>query len=333
VSEPSSPAIEELSSRLWDGLVFRLFQGKETYGGLQENPARNPLILPSETRTVAEITRALSAARSANPRLGLLVDALVTLGRGDGWGTTNANAAALLALSERLKPSGTGATAGSVRIAIGTETKDVSVSAQSPVGYVVSDSASDGSVETSSAGTTLVVRAETSFVPEADGSRVAADAQGFVVRRELLRVRAGGAPPDRIDLPEPGTAVALAVGDVVEEHVQIVNPADRHFVAVSAPLAAGEEPLNPRLATAPPEAAPAGKLTRAPSYAEYLDDRVSFYYDTLPKGTYDFYFRTRATVAGSFTQPAARAEMMYDGSVRGNSAGARIEIERPSGTP
>ena len=332
VSEPSSPAIEELSSRLWDGLVFRLFQGKETYGGLQENPARNPLILPSETRTVAEVTRALAAARSANPRIGLLVDALVTLGRGDGWGTTNANAAALLALSERLKPSGAGATAGSVRIVLGGDTREVAVSAQSPVGYVASDTPADGTVEAAS-GSTLVVRAETSFVPQADGSRVAAEAQGFVVRRELLRVRSGGAPPDRIDLPEPGTAVALAVGDVVEEHVQIVNPADRHFVAVSAPLAAGEEPLNPKLATAPPEAAPAGKLTRPPSYAEYLDDRVSFYYDSLPKGTYDFYFRTRATVAGSFTQPAARAEMMYDGSVRGNSPGARIEIERPAGTP
>jgi len=153
------------------------------------------------------------------------------------------------------------------------------------------------------------------------------------VRRELLRIHADGTPPDRIALPEAGAAVALAVGDVVEEHLQVVNPEDRHFVAVSAPLAAGEEPLNPRLATAPPEAAPAGRLTRAPSYAEYLDDRVSFYYDTLPKGTYDFYFRTRATVAGIFTRPAASAEMMYDGSVHGNSAGARIQIERPGATP
>ena len=46
---------------------------------------------------------------------------------------------------------------------------------------------------------------------------------------------------------------------------------------------------------------------------------MAFYYDTLPKGTFDFYFRTRATAAGSFMQPAARAEMMYDAAVRGNS--------------
>ena len=34
------------------------------------------------------------------PRLGVLETALVTLGKGDGWGSTNANASALLALSE-----------------------------------------------------------------------------------------------------------------------------------------------------------------------------------------------------------------------------------------
>ncbi len=59
-------------------------------------------------------------------------------------------------------------------------------------------------------------------------------------------------------------------------------------------------------------------------------DHVAFYYDVLPKGTYDFYFRTRATVPGSFIQPAAHAEMMYDGAVRGNSNGALIRIQKVS---
>ena len=86
------------------------------------------------------------------------------------------------------------------------------------------------------------------------------------------------------------------------------------------------EPLNPRLATAPPEARPSGELTLEPSYAAYLDDAVTFYYDALPKGTYDFYFRLRATVPGRFIQPPAVAEMMYDESVRGNGYGAMIEI-------
>jgi hypothetical protein len=119
------------------------------------------------------------------------------------------------------------------------------------------------------------------------------------------------------------------VGQVVEDHVQVVNPADRFYVAVVVPLAAGMEPLNPNLATAPSEAHPTGSLTLAPTYVAYLDDQVAFYYNSLPKGTYDFYFRTRAQTPGSFVQPAPFAEMMYDQSTRGNGAGARVVIRRP----
>ena len=55
---------------------------------------------------------------------------------------------------------------------------------------------------------------------------------------------------------------------------------------------------------------------------------MAYYYNELPAGTYDFRFRTRATVPGTFVQPAAKAEMMYDGAVRGNSNGARIVVQR-----
>ena len=70
-------------------------------------------------------------------------------------------------------------------------------------------------------------------------------------------------------------------------------------------------------------------MTLAPTYVAFLDDQVAFYYDSLPKGTYDFYFRTRATVAGEFIQPPARAEMMYDGATWGQGAGARVVV-RPA---
>ena len=55
----------------------------------------------------------------------------------------------------------------------------------------------------------------------------------------------------------------MVVGDVVEEHVQVVNPQERHYVAVVVPLAAGMEPLNPALETAPPEAKPVLVLTNS----------------------------------------------------------------------
>jgi uncharacterized protein YfaS (alpha-2-macroglobulin family) len=107
-----------------------------------------------------------------------------------------------------------------------------------------------------------------------------------------------------------------------------VNPKTRHYVAVVVPLAAGLEVLNPRLATAPPEAKPKGALTMEPTYVAFLDDQVAFYYDTLPAGSYDFYFRTRATTEGTFTQPPAKAEMMYDAAIVGSSVGAQVTVRR-----
>ena len=69
-----------------------------------------------------------------------------------------------------------------------------------------------------------------------------------------------------------------------------------------------------------------GQMTRQPDYALYEDDQVTFYYDTLPKGTYDFYFRLKTTFEGSFVHPAAKAELMYKQTIYGNSNGTRIVI-------
>jgi hypothetical protein len=283
--------------------------------------------LPSETRTLAEVTRALARSAPDATRLPRLVEGLVTLGRGDGWGDTNANAAALLALAERLEPGVAGGPQARVELTAGGRTRPLEVGGAEPVVRVELED--PGAVElrlASGAGPALTGRFVSSWIAAEDGSRAAAQSRGFAVTRELLRVQPDGAPPIRVPLTEAGTTQTLAVGDVVEDHVELTNPHDRHYVAVVVPLAAGMEPLNPQLATAPPEARPAGALTLQPSYAAYLDDRVAFYYDSLPAGSFHFYFRTRASVPGSFVQPAAQAEMMYDAAVRGRSNGARLEV-------
>ena len=292
---------------------------------------RNGLILPSETRTVAEATRAIARKDAKNPKLPLLIDALVTLGRDDGWGTTNANASALLALSEVLQPPYAGTAPRTVEVKLGgAAPAALKLGPDAPIGYLAATEGGAGSISVpaGAAGKPVLIRVETTYLPAGDGSQVAPRSDGFVVTRELLKIDPTGAPPQRLALAEPGKTLHFAIGDVIEEHLRVVNPKDRHFVAVVVPLAAGFEPLNPALATAPPEAKPANALTLKPTYAAYLDDQVGFYYDTLPKGTFDFYFRVRAATEGSFLQPAGRAEMMYDGSVQGNSAGARIEVVR-----
>jgi len=320
----------ELAAKLWDGVVTRLWQGREIYGGLQRlDLERNGLILPSETRALAEVTRALAAAEPDNVKVQVLVNGLVTLGRGDGWGSTNANAAALLALSQVLERPADGQPERRLQLTMDGSTSELKLSAAQPVARRVSTRVGSGSVAALGGdGPPMVVRAETSWIPAADGSTVVAESAGFVVGRELLLVLPGDAPARRLPVDQAALSFALTVGDVVEDHVQVVNPADRNYVAVVVPLAAGMEPLNPNLATAPPEARPSGSLTLAPAYAAYLDDHVAFYFDSLPKGTYDFYFRTRANVPGRFIQPPAWAEMMYDGAVRGHGNGSQVVIAK-----
>lgn len=317
--------LRKIKSAIWDGIVIRLYQGREIYGGLQEKASsRNALILPTETRTLAEVVRAVSNAE--DKRLQLLVDALVTLGRDDGWGSTNANSSALLALSEfMLRAPETPETKRAVLIETGRDTKTIDL--ESGMKYHVMREPGKIKISVKEEGPPLAARMETAYLPLSDGSMVEGHSQGFVVTREMLRIKTDSdAPPERVKLEKPGNRIEFKVGDIVEEHIELVNPKDRHYVAVAIPLAAGMEPLNPALATAPPEARPSGVVTLAPSYTAFMDDQTAWYYDTLPKGTYHFYFRAKAMIPGVFVQPAAYAEMMYDQTVNGNTVGATIAV-------
>ncbi|MFW6245121.1 MAG: hypothetical protein ACOC36_04460, partial [Fibrobacterota bacterium] len=51
-----------------------------------------------------------------------------------------------------------------------------------------------------------------------------------------------------------------------------------------------------------------------------------YYFKKMKKGTFDFYFRVRATTEGTFSQPPAYTEMMYEEEVRGNSCGTQIRV-------
>src|SRR5262249_55470665 len=191
--DTGSSTVEGLVQRLWDGLVIRLHERKEQYGGLQRSFAgRNGLILPGETRTVAEGTRAAGHVNPAEPRLHPLRNALVTLGRGDGWGSTNANAAALRALTERLSPPLPGTSPHTVGVRLGGEAKTIALGPDAPLGRLVATATEAGEV-TLAAGdrATLGVRAETTWIPAADGSQVAPHASGFVVRRGGVRLQKG----------------------------------------------------------------------------------------------------------------------------------------------
>jgi uncharacterized protein YfaS (alpha-2-macroglobulin family) len=274
------------------------------------------------------MARAIARVDPEHPRLPLLYDAIIDTGRSDGWGSTNANAAAMLAIGERLKGTRPGAPSVALSLSEGGSQHTGRLDASQPVAFWSLDSVSALALTAQGAfEEPLLVRADATWLPVESGSQEQARSQGFVVQRSLERVR-DGAPSDKLPLERAGQILRFTVGDVVEEHVRVVVPEDRHHVAIAVPIAAGMEPLNPNLATAPPEATPSAGPTRTPSYADYADDGVAFFYDHLPKGTYEFRFRLRAFTPGSYTQPSARAELMYDATTWGTSHGARVEIAR-----
>jgi uncharacterized protein YfaS (alpha-2-macroglobulin family) len=317
----SGPTASRLATTVGDGVIVQLFQGKEIYGGLQaQRTDRNPLIWPSETRSVAMIARALTLAKPDDTRLPVLEDALVRLGRDDGWGSTNANAAAMLALADIVSHP---TESRGWSVTIGTDTIDVD--AKHPVGTLVTTTGTAVQAKASAGAPPAGIRVETRYTPAADGAYTAAVAHGLVVARSLEHVAASG-PWTKQALTAPAQAIALKVGDIVEDHVQVVVPANLHYVAITIPLAAGVEALNPALATAPPEARPSTGLTLAPTYTSWRDDEVMYVYDSLPKGTYEFAFRAQATVEGTFVQPSAYAEAMYDSTLNGRSNGASVQV-------
>ena len=291
---------------------------KESWGG--------PL-LTSEARTIAGVTQALYQFDANAEEVDLLKSALVRLGSGDGWGDTRANAAALITLGDLLQRQAQDL--ASVRFQLKLAGRDLELNTEEyAVAQFETGDPTAGEISLVEAGPKAepLVWMQTAYVPEESGNQVKPEQNGFAVSRDWKIYGEDGTGQPENHAVQAGETIGLPLGSVVEEHVRVVNPEDRTYVAVSVPFAAGLDPLNPQLATAPSYARPSGNMTLTPSFIKFSDDRIDYYYDQLPKGTYDFYIRLKATIAGTFTQPAAITEMMYRQSVYGVSAGSSIEI-------
>jgi hypothetical protein len=289
-------------------------------------------LLASKVTTLARVTAALHRFDSKASEVPLLTQALLRLGAGDGWGDTRSNAAALLTLGEILELQSSGAT---LKFKLSRGGTDSQVGAgENGMAKVHSTEATPVSVTTleMSEGSEPLVWMQTAYLPQQPGDQAQAVQEGFAVTRSLSLLGPDGSSPPKTMLIQANTPLNLSLGQVVEEQLRVVNPEDRLYVAISIPFAAGMDPLNPNLATAPSYASPGKRLSLQPSYIQFQDDSITYFYDQLPKGTYDFYLRLKTTTVGSFVQPPATAELMYRQTVYGQSPGARVIISRETAT-
>ncbi len=137
----------------------------------------------------------------------------------------------------------------------------------------------------------------------------------------------------------------IHVGDLITVTLYLTATTELHHMLLEAPLPAGSEVLDDRLATEASNQnnAPAAKLIGLgangtiieyqrlwPNYVDLRDDKVAFFATYLPVGHYFVRFPVRATLPGIYRVLPAHAEMMYFPDVMGHSAGDRVVITEPN---
>jgi hypothetical protein len=312
-----------LREDLWERVVFKLHNGKPVFTGMRWwRPNWGYGYLGSSTATLAAVLESLFILDPANPKLSQLRDGLIALASaGGGFGSTHDNQRAIQALvtyllhaqQEQVQAKVT--VPGDGTLALNREVKVARAEVKSgdPLKLKVETDAELG------------VKVRYSYLPETPGDAAVALGQGFIVERGAVVVHADGAPPTRFE-DAAGSSQRIKLGDVLEIVVRLTSPEERYHVALVVPFAAGFEPLNPELKTAPAEARSSEPDTLAAAYVQRLDQEVRYYFVQLPKGTHTFRFRLKATGEGSFVHPSPWVEQMYHQEVRGRGAGMRLIV-------
>ncbi|GBR75526.1 hypothetical protein NO2_0193 [Candidatus Termititenax persephonae] len=99
---------------------------------------------------------------------------------------------------------------------------------------------------------------------------------------------------------------------------------DNTFVVCSDELPAALLPVDFNQLNTSSVLADSLKMNVRPSYQEVRQNRVSYYFDTLPRGNYYVEYAAQAGAAGDYFDPGALAENMYAPDVRGTEKASRI---------
>ena len=130
----------------------------------------------------------------------------------------------------------------------------------------------------------------------------------------------------------------IKLGAKVRAVVTMVAPARRYHVALTDPLPAGLEPLNPALAVTggQPTPPPVGITPRRGGWwwrgtwyqhQNLRDDRAEAFSSLVWAGVHSYSYVARATTPGTFVVPPAKAEEMYQPETFGRSSSAKVIIE------
>ena len=146
--------------------------------------------------------------------------------------------------------------------------------------------------------------------------------QGFTVGREYLPF-AGG--------PTATPLVEVHVGDLVRVRLTIMAPAHLRDVLLEDPLPAGLEPLDTQLKTTSSAVAGAIRSAQAQNWSPWVhtdvrSDRVALFASSIPKGTFQYTYVARASVAGEFRVLPTNGHEQYFPEVFARGDGQRLSV-------
>jgi uncharacterized protein YfaS (alpha-2-macroglobulin family) len=265
----------------------------------------------------------------------LIVNYLMDRRRGDGWGTTNETAHAVIALTDHLLGVGLGETAAVFTVALNgepltdptlsgppTAERNIEPGELRVVIEIPFDQLQPGrpnTIDLTAAHGRLYYALDERY----RAARETIDADGpIVISRRYL------SPRGDQDIEE------IAPGDLVRVQITVRVPHDTFYVVIEDLVPAGLEPLNERLNTTshqePDYSDMDWQLYRWQSYGynhkEIRDGRVSFFVTTLPIGVSRFEYMVRATHDGTFVALPAEAWAMYEPEVWGRSGSGELTI-------
>lgn len=140
------------------------------------------------------------------------------------------------------------------------------------------------------------------------------------------------------DGPQCADISSAKVGDVIRVDLTLIAPNDLYFLRVEDPLPAGAEAIDtglattsllaqgPSLALSDAEKGGWGWWWRWYSRSELRDEKVVLFADYLAKGTYEYSYTMRLTLAGEFRVIPSTASELYFPEVYGRSDGRLLTV-------
>ncbi|MBP6786408.1 MAG: Ig-like domain-containing protein [Candidatus Promineofilum sp.] len=302
-----------------------LGRGAMAHWGTTGDGQYNNKVMASATRSTALALSAFVKLRPGDDLEPLIVNYLMDRRRGDGWGTTNETAHAIIGLTDHLLGTGLGQTSAAYGVALnGAPLPDAELTAGELRDVI--ELPFDR----------LLPGANTVTLTAADGGRLYYVLNGrYRAPRDVID--AGGVlEVERHYLVGDSEVDMVAAGDVVRVRVTVRVPRDTFYVVVEDRVPAGLEPLNERLNTTSHDAAPD---YNDPDWRQYQwqyygynqkeirEGQVNFFATTLPRGLNTFEYMARATHAGTFTALPAEAWAMYEPETWGRSASGVLAVE------